>query len=248
MIDKKNYSQLIIEYLLDEIKNGRLKPGDKIPTERELCESLGVSRPPIREALKALSTIGILTTRQGGGSYVNTYDASYLQGILRFATLFSNELLVDFIQLRMALESEAAKLAALHADEAVLDRLESLICEREKLALDYQGHTYDVQNELDRLDYDFHIAITEASGNVVFTEFIRSITLALKEHQHYSALQEKSPDRSNKYHRQIFEAIESHNPDLAGLLMYDHLASVKKAVIEYQKQHGNSSTTPSQKS
>ncbi|NBI89385.1 FadR family transcriptional regulator [Lachnospiraceae bacterium] len=236
MLDKKNYSQLIIEYLFDEIKSGTLKPGDKIATERELCELLGVSRPPIREALKALSTIGILVTRPGGGTYVNTYDANYLHGILKFATLFSPELLLDFIQVRMALESEAARLAAINVQERDLQELKSVIEQREAITLQNKDNYGAVRQELDALDYKFHIAVTKTSGNAVFTEFIKSIRKALSQHQQASADAEKSPERSNRFHRQIYEAIAARDSDRAFQLMYQHLATVRDAVMQEQKE------------
>ena len=74
IIEKKNYSDQVFDYLFEEIKAGRMKPGDKLPNERDLSQALGVSRPSLREALRAMTQLGLVTTRHGGGTYINTYQ------------------------------------------------------------------------------------------------------------------------------------------------------------------------------
>ncbi len=224
----KNYSQQIIDYFFTEIKEGRLNPGDKLKGERELCDILGVSRPPLREALKALSTIGVLTTRSSSGTYVNRYDEEYLSGVLRFATIFSDELLIDYLQLRKSLESEAAKLAAMNATEEDLTEIKRIIREREILS-EIEGVTIEeIHKDLKRLDYLFHIAVAKASKNVVFAEFIKSIGRALSLHQDLSAHSLDDTKVTNKFHRQIYDAIETRQPELSAMIMYKHIETIEQ--------------------
>ena len=77
-IAKKAVSELVVQRVLDLIKNGQLTPGEKLPSERDLSGILGVSRPTVREALRALSILGVLEIRHGGGVFVTSLEASEL--------------------------------------------------------------------------------------------------------------------------------------------------------------------------
>lgn len=225
---KKNMSQQIIDYIFGQIKEGKLKPGDKLTNERELCETLGVSRPPLREALKSLTNIGILIAKQGGGTYVNEYNGDYIKSILKFVLVFSDQMLFDYVQMRKAIESEATKLATKLATEDELDKLKEIIEQREDLSKkDFKEN----RDKLKQLDFKFHLEIARMSGNTVFYEFIKGLSRALSEHQNISAIASKTPDSSNSYHRKIYNAMIDRHAELASLIMYEHIQNIEAAIL-----------------
>ncbi|MBR6084465.1 MAG: FadR family transcriptional regulator [Spirochaetales bacterium] len=226
-----NCSQQIFEMLFDMLKKGSLKPGDKLPTERAMSESMGVSRNSVREALKAMSCIGLVTARQGGGTYVNEYDSGYLNSLLKYLTVVEdNNMLLEILQIRKALESEAAKLAALNATAEDINNIERLLYERENTTNDEALDADSKREVLNTLDMDFHMAIAKASGNGAICEFISAISNIFGIHQNRAAEGFRSPGISNTFHRKIFNAIRSRNPELAREVAYEHIASVEDAI------------------
>ena len=238
IIEKKNYSDQVFDYLFEEIKAGRMKPGDKLPNERDLSQALGVSRPSLREALRAMTQLGLVTTRHGGGTYINTYDEMYLMSVLRYITVISDDLLMDLIQVRKTLEAEATRLAAQNATEEDLKKIEHFALERQSLCARYRDDLKAVRDELNALDYDFHKSIAEASKNKVIAAFILSIHSTFTEHQNRVSARAQIADQVNKLHLEIVEALKKRDQKLAKTLMYEHLQMVEdslSSVISAQK-------------
>lgn len=227
IIEKQNYSDQIFQYLFQEIKAGRMKPGDKLPNERELSQALGVSRPSLREALRAMTQLGLVTTRHGGGTYINNYDDAYLRSILQYITVISDDLLIDLIQVRKTLEAEATRLAAENATEEDLQKIENYAKKRADLCERYRDDLNAVRQELNALDYDFHKSIAEASKNKVIAAFILSIHSTFTEHQNRAAAKAPIASAVNKKHFEIVEALKHRDAKLAKALMYEHLQMVE---------------------
>lgn len=232
VVDKKNYSDQIFNYLFNEIKEGRMKPGDKLPNERELSVRLGVSRPSLREALRAMTQLGLLNTRHGGGSYINYFDDAYLKSILQYMTVISDDLLIDLVQMRKTLEAEATGLAALNATEQDLDTIEHFAREREQLYLDHRNDLKAVRTELNDLDYAFHKSIAEASKNKVFAAFIASIHSTITAHQNRVSARPDLASCVNDDHRAIVQALRARDAEKARALMYHHMQSVEDTLSE----------------
>lgn len=227
VIEKKKYSDQVFDYLFNEIKEGKMKPGDKLPNERELSQMLGVSRPSLREALRAMTQLGLVTTRHGGGTYINTYDEMYLMSILRYITVISDDLLLDLVQVRKILEAEATRLAAINATDEDLSKIESYATERSTLALRYADELDAVRTELNALDFNFHKSIAEASKNKVIMAFVISIQSTFTEHQNRVFAKSRLTHIVNKTHLEIVDALKKHDPELAQSLMYKHLEMVE---------------------
>ncbi|SFL97730.1 FadR/GntR family transcriptional regulator [Pelosinus propionicus] len=242
MIEKKYVSQQIFDYLFNEIKDRKLIPGDKLPNERQLSETLGVSRPPLREALKSLSHLGLLTIKHGGGTYVNNYDDEFLSSILQYLMVINEELIYDLIQVRKVLEAEAAKLASLVASDKDLIEMDSILMERERIVSENKVFSNDIRDELNHLDYKFHVCIAKASNNKIVLAFIASIRNALAVHQNKSSVVNNMPELVNEYHRRIFNAIKGKNADLASSSMRDHIQAVENAIRESDETVPSEST------
>lgn len=231
--DKKNYSQMVFDYIFDQINIKKLKPGDKLPNERMLSEELGISRPPLREALKALSAIGLLTTRQGGRTYVNDHGPQYINTILKYLTVVDSDLSLDFVQLRKALESETARMAALHATVEEIANLEAIHVERKTLIESNQDDLEPVREEIRLLDLQFHNAIALASKNLIFSEFIDAIRNLLAIQQKFAVMENHMTRQSVHYHGVIVEAIKNHDSEAAAKAMYEHIQNVELAVEKH---------------
>lgn len=225
MIVRKNISDQVYDYLVNEIKEGRLKPGEKLPTERALSEKLGVSRVPIREAIRSLSRMGVLTTRQGDGTFVNAKNPDVLSKAMDIYMQLDDKLVIEFMEVRKIMESEAARLASINATDEDIIKI-SEINEQRKRIVEASDGDFDY-HKLYEYDRQFHFAIAEATHNSVFMNFLDAIRTTLKIQQEGSS----TPVKSNAYHQKIVEAIIARDPDGASKAMADHLNAVTESIM-----------------
>ncbi len=132
MIQRKSVSDSIVDSIIEDIQNKKLSPGDKLPTEAEMAEEYGVSRISIREALRSLSAVGLVVTRHGEGSFINEYNPDMLASTLRSISLLDDTPVLEMLQLRKIMETEAARLCAENATKEELDMVQFYLKEREK--------------------------------------------------------------------------------------------------------------------
>jgi GntR family transcriptional repressor for pyruvate dehydrogenase complex len=219
------------------ILRGILRPGERLPAERELAGRLGVSRPSLREAVAGLQDKGLLTARAGAGIYVaDVLGSAFSPALIR---LFAghDEAVFDYIGFRRDLEGLAACRAARLASDtdlrvirAVMDRMEA---------------AHEKTNPADeaRLDAEFHMAIIEASHNVIMLHMMRSIFQLLREGVFYNR-QVMFRQRTTRgalldQHRRINTAIQARDPDGARAAVEAHLSYVEKALRDQQKADRN---------
>lgn len=224
--DQTALSQKIIAQVTDTIVRGELRPGDRMPTERDLAETFGVSRTVIRDAIKILSGRGVLDVKHGVGIFVSGSHDATDNGIIIFEP---NELNIrDAFETRQALEPKAAGWAAERADEAHIDRLRDI--------LDDAWRHKDDMSVLSERDSQFHVAIAEASQNLVLLKVMWTLLGVLKETRRTSL---KIPNRAIKSldeHAAIVDAIAARDPDRAQECMKEHLSKVKRAVDGFLKE------------
>src|SRR5690242_12175666 len=108
-------AQYVVDRMLDLLKTGMLRAGDRLPSERELIEIFGVSRPSLREALRALAMLGVVDTRHGGGAYISDLEPRTLLAPLDFFLSLSQANLADAFESRRIVETEIARKAATNA-------------------------------------------------------------------------------------------------------------------------------------
>lgn len=217
--DNVALSQKIVSQVTDAIVKGELKPGDRIAPERELATMFGVSRTAIRDAVKILSGRGVLQVRHGVGIFVS--DApSEVAGLMEFAGADLREL----FEIRQTLETQAAGWAASRGADEQLDRLR-------KIVEDAWEHTNDLQVLAER-DAQFHVAVAEASQNLVLVKVMWMLLDALQTSRHASLSIPKRPVDSLREHEQIVKAITAHDEAQARELMHEHLRSVEQSIKE----------------
>lgn len=223
-IRPKKISEEIVEQIKDLISHGRLKPGDRVPSERDLAAMLGVSRPSVREALMVLDAMGLVEARQGGGTFVRSLADASLADPLSSMVESNPDLLHALVEVRMGLESWAAFLAATRAADEEISALGEILEEMERQA---GRGGWD-----SAVDVRFHYAITSASHNTLqlhVLDTIRglwhaTIELALTEFYRREGYLETLLEQ----HRNIFASIRDRDPERARQSMMEHLEFVQQ--------------------
>jgi GntR family transcriptional repressor for pyruvate dehydrogenase complex len=218
-----------IDGAVDQIKqlitDGRLRPGDKLPVEKDLAGLLGVSRNSVREAVRALTTIRVLDARQGDGTYVTSLKPELLMDTMNFiADLHQDATVLDFLAVRRMLEPEATALAATRIDADALEELARLLAEAEEFAAaDNVDHPGMVAN-----DHAFHSLITRSSGNPVLAGVITNMSgQTLRARVWRGLTLEQVAARTVAEHRAIYEALADRDPERSRLRAAVHVAGVE---------------------
>jgi len=218
----------IVEQIQDLIKEGKLKPGDKLPSEHILAGKFGASRPSVREALTALEILGITESRGGKGNFIrdNLRSPLYEQ---RFKELEEEESPFELLEARKAVETEIAGLAA---EKATLEDIKEI-----EEGLDRMKNVLNDTPRVMEFDREFHIAIAKAAHNSVLFQMMNYLADGLKESL-WVNIKEKSwalPGHPQKYveeHTKLLEAIKEGDKKAARRTMYNHLADVEKDLLE----------------
>jgi GntR family transcriptional repressor for pyruvate dehydrogenase complex len=210
------------------ILDGRLRAGDRLPVEKDLAAELGLSRGTLREAVRALTLIGVLDTRQGDGTYVTSLEPHLLLGSLAITMdlhLESTELFL--LETRRALESHATSRAAVRLRDQELDRLRQILDDAETL-LDAEDVNHDALLEHDR---EFHRLIVRAAGNPVLASLAESLSGQTMRARLWRELtDEGAASRTLSEHRSILAALQARDPELARIRAAVHVAGVEDFV------------------
>ncbi|MGN6204981.1 FadR/GntR family transcriptional regulator [Humibacter sp.] len=202
------------------ITSGRLAPGDRLPPEKELSESLGLSRSSLREAVKALEVIRVLDVRRGDGTYVTSLEPRLLLEALSFVVdLHDDRSVIEIFGVRRILEPAAAALAARRISDEQLDALDRLL----ETTTGDEGVEALVQHDL-----EFHQAISEACGNDYLAQLIESISSHTVRARIWRGLtQQGAAERTIAEHRAILAALRDHDAELASAHSLTHVAGIE---------------------
>lgn len=210
--------------LREQILDGELPRGARLPNEVELADEFGVSRATVREALRVLTAQSLIRTAKGagGGSYVIVPSAEHVSESLRsglgLMTSSADVTLEELLEVRALLEVPAARLAALRRSEEHLERLRAAI---PRQPLDLGAQEQFVHNA------DFHSTVIDASCNTLLSIAAEPVFAVLQTRLSRSRLGQKFHRSINDHHREIAAAIESAEEQAAGELMHDHLAFLR---------------------
>jgi GntR family transcriptional regulator, transcriptional repressor for pyruvate dehydrogenase complex len=232
-IKPKRVSDQVFEQLKEVIFKGNLKPGEQLMTERELAQSMGVSRPTVREAINKLVAMGLLEHRQGQGTFVNSPADDVEKNPLAAVINGHDASLQDLLEVRLGLECSAAAAAARRATEEDLRELEKslarMVCEIEKRE---EGLGSDA-------DLSFHMAIAYATQNTVLIHIMRSfydlLFFGIKQNLQHLYSTPANLDSVIIQHKAIVEAIRKRNPDKAYEAMQTHITFVMDFFREREK-------------
>ena len=236
-IQQEKLSQGVVRQIEGLILRGILRPGERLPSERELSERMSVSRPSLREALADLQKRGLLTSKAGAGVFVADVLGSAFAPAL--VTLFAthDEAVFDYISFRRDMEGLAAERAAHLGSETDLAVIDSIFQKMEA--------AHQKRNPADEalLDADFHLAIIEASHNIVMLHMMRSMYDLLQEGVFYNRSvmfkQRMTRDHLLDQHRAINEALQARDPAAARAAVAAHMDYVEGALSDQQKADRN---------
>ena len=212
-IRKRSLAEEMVVRLQEQIAQGRFEVGGKLPTESELMKIFGVGRSTVREAVKLLSSKGIVEVRRGSGTYVVTTAKGLSDPLNLRSVQDKNALALDLVNVRLLLEPGMAEMAALNASDEDIERIQRL-CDR----VESKIHSGDLYIED---DIAFHTCIAESSKNMVVEQLIPIIDTAVM--MFVNVTHKKLTEETILTHRMITEAIARHDSIGARSAMVMHL-------------------------
>jgi len=227
-------SEQIAERLLSMIREKQLHPGDRLPPERELAAAMGVSRPSLREALRALSIMGVIENRQGSGTFITSLKPDLLVQHLDFIFALNDTTFLDLFQARKILEVGLAALAVQNITPLEIDALEGCVSKAATCIEDAEAFL--------QADLELHELIIAAARNNILALFMGSINNLNIASRRRTSERMETRRQTLEDHRRIVAAIRSGKPQAASQAMRDHLDHVEQKLKEIALQE----TVPSQ--
>lgn len=232
-IEHARTADAVVRQIEGLILEGVLRDGDRLPGERELAVEMNVSRPILRDALKALESRGLLTTRQGGGTHVANIVGEVFAKPMRELIATHPKATADYLEYRREIEAVAAEMAARRATEADMTLLSEIIARME-----HAHATADFETEVG-IDIEFHNAVGECAHNFVLLHTLRSCYRLLADGVFYSRARiydlPGAREELLAQHRAIFLAIRDGDPARARSAAVAHIAYVERASREAER-------------
>lgn len=223
--------QQIVHQIRNAILEGRLTPGDKIASDRELMEQFNVSRQTLREALRALEYLGLIEIRKGvtGGAYVAEVDMDITRDSLVNFLHFKNLSVHHLSEIRKIIEPYAARVAAASICEEDLARLREIHQTCKEISADgYSG-------ELTRHEIRFHRIIANTTGNPILILMLDFVENLLEDAKKVLKPDQAFSDAVIHAHERILEAIVAHDPERASAEMRRHVVEVEEGLSQLEK-------------
>jgi GntR family transcriptional repressor for pyruvate dehydrogenase complex len=218
VVARSTLPEEIANRLLEQIRAQQLRPGDKLPAERNLARMMEVSRPVLREALRALALMRVVDIRQGDGTYITSLEPQQLISHLDFVFSKDSIALVQLLEARRVIETGNVRLAAIRITDDQVAELEQL--------LHSMAACVDDPDRFRELDIAMHTAVCAAAGNFLLLQFMNIISALGRVSRERTGGLRAVRDASLDDHRRIVEALRRHDPDAAEAAMRSHLDHV----------------------
>lgn len=205
-IERRPISTILVETLTNQLLTGELSPGDKLPTELEFADKLGVGRNSVREAMKMLSALGIIEIKRGQGTFITDSPSLSTLHPLVLSLAVTQPTTRELVELRFAVDGGIAELACNQMTEAALSRLQEI---NDALSLEIEKERHDIERIL-QLDFDFHVALIEATGNKMIEKLGKTIYSLYFESMRKGLSLE--PRRAYQDHRRLIAALRANDP------------------------------------
>ena len=219
--------QRIADHVRELIETEQLRPGERLPAERELAEMLGVSRVPIRESMRTLAAQGLIEIRRGQGMFVVARDVEATVDQLASVLLNQRARFEELFAVRRLLEPAAARWAATRRDPGDVEQLERILAEMEA-AGGLDPPDFDAVAERDT---QLHVQVAAAADNRVLVRIMQAIQDLHRDQLETSQRYAGRLSQTLKDHRRIVDAIVARNPDAAHEAMSEHLAKAETATL-----------------
>lgn len=221
-IEVLSIHQEVQERIKDFIVAGKLRPDDSLPTEAQFAEQLHVSRPVVREAMRALESLGVIYSRRGEGRYVSRFNLAPVLQSLNYSLLFDTEDVRQMIEVRERLEGSFVGEAIVCMDPETLGELRTLVAQMRQAAT-IEGYFLDK-------DLDFHRALYRPIGNRVLAKLLDMFCVIYQNLRDKSLSVAQDPLAEVEHHEQILAAIEAKDTALAQQLITEHFSGIKDRI------------------
>ncbi len=226
-INKKNLSDAVASQIIDHIVTGAIAAGEKLPPEREISVKMNVNRHTVREALRKIESMGLLSIRQGDGIYIKEYRDSGNLELLKHILYRQNDktsaVLKDILEIRRIISPEMAEKAALNRTEHEISLLQKILVSQ--------------QSVIER-DIAIHHAIAEAGNNILYIFILNFFNDIFKDFGHLYFSSEENKKVTNKFHTDISKAVISGDGKSSKKIMLDVMIySEKKILISLEKNN-----------
>lgn len=236
-VTPEKLSNTVVRQIEQLILRGILRPGERLPSERDLAEKMDVSRPSLREAIADLAERGLLVSRPGSGIFVADVLGSAFSPALVDLFATHDEAVFDYIGFRRDIEGLAAERAATFGTETDLKLIDTILQKMEA------AHLKRDPSDEAQLDAEFHMAIIEASHNVVMLHMLRSMFELLRQGVFYNRQvmfrNRMTRDQLLDQHRAMNEAVQARDPAAARAAVEAHLSYVEQAFIDQMRAEKN---------
>lgn len=222
-IVRESVAEMVARRILGMVQARALRPGDQLPPERDLAESLGVSRPSVREAIRGLAILGVVRSRQGGGAWISALDAQALLGPLQFFLSLEDVNIRELYDARSLIESDVARRAAVNMTKAQLDALDAIMASQKGTLADAGAFRLS--------DFAFHEAIWQGCGNMFLRRIGESLNVLGLEFRKRASETEGVLEQSLADHARLLEALRARDADGAAKAAEWHMQNVFQSTI-----------------
>lgn len=228
-------SDKIVAQLIDLITEGKLLPGEKLPSERQLTDLFGVGRSSLREALNTLETMGFIEIKKRKGNYVRNMDSAVSLSPLKRVMQSDQKRILELYEVRRSIEQSSAREAAENRTDADLEDISKTLHQLEQQG----GHRIFSWDD----EIAFHLAVARASNNFVRLHTLKSIFDFAREFLepvlHGFICSEARMETVFRQHTAIYEAIKDRDRELARQLMREHLFGTNKQLSDFFETMGD---------
>ena len=215
--------EIVIQKILGTLKSGEFSPAQQLPPERKLARQMGVSRVLLREAVVALETLGVLEVRKRQGIFVKKRSHRNISENIRFMPFWSADFIPQLMEVRLIIDVNAAKFAALRRTDDDLQKMKKCITGLESLI----PRTEEEIKVHARYEFLLHSLIVEAAHNTILSRIYEGIVSLVEKNNeilHQNFIKDiQWQNRIIMHHRQIFKAIEDKDPQKSGTTMAHHI-------------------------
>lgn len=222
--NERIYEKIVVQ-IRNLIQEGKLKPGDRLPGERELAETVGCSRTSLREAFRVLESEGLIISKPGGGRFIQHIDQSMVLEY-RFNTIdmIEKSAVLYFLEAREALEPRIVELAVERATSEQIEKMEKVLL--------YLEDRLKYPQEKVEGDSSFHLAVAEATQNFVFVSMMETNLNMVRQVRKQTLISPQRYTESLEEHRAILDAIKKRNKEEAVHATLVHLYNLKQYVLQ----------------
>jgi len=231
-VKRELVAEMVARRILDMVSSKALKPGDQLPPERDLAKQLNVSRPSVREAIRGLSILGVVQSRQGGGAFISELDGDALLGPIRFFLSLDTTNIRELYDARSLIEGDVARRAAINMSDQELAELGEI--------LKLQADTLEDARAFRLSDFKFHEAIWIGSGNNFLKRIGESLNSLGLEFRRRASERPQVLRQSYLDHQVLYKALLSRDPVTAAAAAEKHMQNVYNSTIDQTTAEGES--------